>query len=286
MFQKLKHRWKVNNLNLVLIIFTFAIGGSLCGKAGAGLLNFFEIEKNILWWVIYIITVTIIWPFSVLAVSIPFGQFAFFKNYLQKMGQRMFKQKGSTLNIAIFASGAGSNAQQIIHHFRNNKSIKVKLIVCNNPEAGVLSIAKNEAIPHILIEKEHFFNQDGYLLALQQHQIDFIVLAGFLWKVPSALIKAYPNKIINIHPALLPKYGGKGMYGQHVHKAVIDAKELQSGITIHYVDELYDHGNTILQVTCNIEQGLDDAESLAKKVHILEHKHYATTIEELLHKLQ
>jgi Folate-dependent phosphoribosylglycinamide formyltransferase PurN len=142
-------------------------------------------------------------------------------------------------HIAVFASGAGSNAQKIIDHFnRNDKAAEVVLIVSNNRTAGVLKISEKENIPSLIIERKKF-NEDGYVAELKKHRIDLIVLAGFLWKLPVFLIKAYPDKIINIHPALLPKYGGKNMYGNFVHEAVVNAKEKESGITIHYVDEIY-----------------------------------------------
>lgn len=182
--------------------------------------------------------------------------------------------------IAIFASGAGSNAEQII---KNASAYKVSLIVCNKPGAGVLQIAANAGITTLVIKKEQFFNGDHYLPQLQKQGIDFIVLAGFLWKMPAALINAYPKKIINIHPALLPGYGGKGMYGTQVHHAVITAGEKQSGITIHYVDELYDHGEIIFQATCLVAAD-DTAESLAQKIHALEHAHYSTVIAETIQK--
>ncbi|HVU53987.1 MAG TPA: phosphoribosylglycinamide formyltransferase [Puia sp.] len=183
--------------------------------------------------------------------------------------------------VAIFASGAGSNAARIIDRFRHHPSIKISLIVCNKPDAGVLAIAAKEHIPTLLIEKERFFRGDAYVGELQRLNISFIVLAGFLWKVPSALIRAYSGRIINIHPALLPKYGGKGMYGRLVHEAVIAAKEKESGITIHYVDELYDHGQIIFQASSLIEPG-DTPGILAQKVHRLEHEHFPRVIEELL----
>lgn len=183
--------------------------------------------------------------------------------------------------IAIFASGTGSNAQKIIDHFRVSNKVFIALIVCNKPSAGVLNIASVENIPTLLIEKEHFFRGDAYTEELKQAKVDLIVLAGFLWKVPTALITAYPQKIINIHPALLPNYGGKGMYGQFVHRAIIDNKEVESGITIHYVDEKYDHGDIIFQAKCPIIES-DTAESLAKKIHQLEHEHYPPIIESLL----
>jgi len=284
MFQKLKERWKVNGLNLALIITTFALGGSLCAYVGRKLLILMHIDKtSVGGLILYIILITLLWPLAVLLVSYPLGQFAFFKKYIAKIFRR-FSGRSRTAHknrIAIFASGAGSNAQQIIDHFRNSSTIEIKLIVCNKPGAGVLAIAEKENIPSLLIEKERFFNGDHYLPELQKNNIDLIVLAGFLWKVPEALIKTYPKKIVNIHPALLPKYGGKGMFGAHVHNAVISNKETESGISIHYVDEIYDHGAVIFQASCAVDTN-DTAETLAKKIHALEHLHYPKTIADLL----
>ena len=189
------------------------------------------------------------------------------------------------INIAIFASGAGSNAQKIIDHFRNSTLAKIVLIVCNRRKAGVLQIAEKENIPFLVIEKEKFFSGNSYLDELASRKIGLIVLAGFLWKVPDALIKAFSKRIINIHPALLPKYGGKGMYGNYVHEAVIHAGDKESGLTIHYVDEHYDNGDIILQVTCPVLDH-DTAESLARRVHELEHANYPVVIEELVKGLQ
>lgn len=183
--------------------------------------------------------------------------------------------------IALFASGAGSNAQKIITYFATAATAQVALVVCNKPEAGVLNIARQHGIPTLLIEKERFFRGDGYASALKEQRIGLIVLAGFLWKVPQSLLHAFPKKIINIHPALLPKYGGKGMYGAHVHEAVLAAGERETGITIHYVDELYDHGDVIFQARCAVAAG-DDAASIAKKVQQLEHYHYPRVIAEVI----
>lgn len=183
--------------------------------------------------------------------------------------------------IAVFASGAGSNAAKIIEHFKNHVSAKVSVIVCNNPEAGVLKIAAKEKIPALIIERERFIRGDAYIKELKEKKIDLIVLAGFLWKIPGSLIKAFRDKIINIHPALLPKYGGKGMYGSAVHEAVIAAKEKESGISIHYVDELYDHGKIIFQAKCHVLEN-DTPDSLAQRIHGLEHEHYSKMIEEML----
>ena len=184
--------------------------------------------------------------------------------------------------LAVFASGTGTNAQKIFDHFSlPGKMANVSLVVCNKPGAGVVQIAARSNIPVLLIEREPFFKGDAYLPDLKSTGIDFIILAGFLWKIPQALINAYPRRIINIHPALLPLYGGKGMYGNFVHEAVIKAGDSESGITIHYVDEHYDNGDIIYQAKCPVDKN-DDAESLSKKVHALEHRYFPEIIEEVI----
>jgi phosphoribosylglycinamide formyltransferase-1 len=191
-------------------------------------------------------------------------------------------QDQQLVQVAIFASGAGSNTQKIIDHFRKNNFIKISLIVCNKPGAGVLDIADRENVPTLLINREQFFS-DGYLDILKKNKIDFIVLAGFLWKIPSALINAYRNKVINIHPALLPKHGGKNMYGSHVHEAVIASGSKESGITIHYVDEHYDNGDIIFQAKCNVDEN-ETPETLAQKIHLLEYENFPVVIEDVINK--
>lgn len=181
--------------------------------------------------------------------------------------------------IAIFASGAGSNAEKILEYFSHSEKIKVALIVCNKPEAGVLTIAKQHGVEALLIDKELFFRGDNYIPQLQAYKIDWIILAGFLWKIPLPLIASWRGHILNIHPALLPAYGGKGMYGSRVHQAVIEAGEKQSGITIHQVDEQYDHGDTVFQATCQVLPN-DTAATLSNRIHALEHEHYPRVIEE------
>jgi formyltetrahydrofolate-dependent phosphoribosylglycinamide formyltransferase len=279
MFKQLRAKWKVNPIQLFLILITFAAGGSLCGMVGRKLLAYIEVENNFINLILYLLIIILIWPVCVLLISIPMGQFTFFKNYINRIIGRMTYQNKH--HIAIFASGTGTNAKKIIEHFANHPQIQVTLIVSNKAEAGVLTIAKENKIDTLIIEKDRFFKGDAYLNELQSSQINFIVLAGFLWKVPSALIHAYPNQIINIHPALLPKYGGKGMYGHFVHEAVIDAKEKESGITIHYVDEKYDHGSIIFQATCAVEEN-DTANELANRIHALEHQHFAGIIEQCI----
>ncbi|MCF3110381.1 phosphoribosylglycinamide formyltransferase [Niabella sp. CC-SYL272] len=182
--------------------------------------------------------------------------------------------------IAIFASGAGSNAQKLIDYFRNHAFASVSLIVCNKPGAGVTHIAEAEGIELLLTDRLSLQSAE-FPQKLLEKGIDFIILAGFLLKIPGSLIEAFPQHIINIHPALLPKYGGKGMYGHFVHEAVIAAGEKESGITIHFVDEHYDHGATIFQTTCPISAS-DTPESLAQKIHFLEHQHFAPVVEQLV----
>lgn len=183
--------------------------------------------------------------------------------------------------IAILASGTGTNARTIIDYFSNHPSIRVNLLMCNRPGAGVIDIANERGVRVLMIERERFFNGDAYLPELDSAGIQFLVLAGFLWKVPRTLIDAYPNRIVNIHPALLPRYGGKGMYGERVHQAVLQAGDLQSGITIHYVDEVFDNGEIIRQHTCPVEAG-DTPQTLARRIHTLEHTHYPGVIEEVI----
>jgi formyltetrahydrofolate-dependent phosphoribosylglycinamide formyltransferase len=280
MFERLKKKWNVGWWQFVLIFTTFALGGSLCARVGNWLLSFLLTEKSVLYWIIYVPLITFLWPLCVLLISIPLGQYRFFSNYLNRIWKKM-TGKTNPKRIAIFASGKGSNAEVIIHHFKNHPFIRIALIVSNKPDAGVLHIAAANHIPTLLVEKDDFFKGNAYVEDLKNEQIDFIVLAGFLWKVPTALIKAYPQQIINIHPALLPKYGGKGMYGHFVHEAVINNKEKESGISIHYVDEVYDHGEIIFQATCEVKEN-DTAKTLAGRIHDLEHEHYAKVIEKTL----
>ncbi len=184
-------------------------------------------------------------------------------------------------HLALFASGRGSNVQRIVEYFQNHQQIRPALIVSDNPSAPVLQIAEKHNIPTLLVNKTMLKEGDSVLAKLNEHHIDYIILAGFLKLIPKALIEAFPNAILNIHPALLPQYGGKGMYGINVHKAVKAAGEPESGITIHYVNEHYDEGEIIFQARCPVQPS-DTPEEIAKKVQKLEHKHYAQVIEALL----
>ena len=180
--------------------------------------------------------------------------------------------------IAIFASGNGTNAQRIIEHFNDHPTIRVTLLLSNNPDAYVLERARNLHVPTVVFTP-HDLNHSHHLLDILSVQgIDFLVLAGFLWLIPDYLLQAYPFRIINIHPALLPKYGGKGMYGMRVHESVIEAGDPESGISIHYVNADYDEGQIIFQAKCPVEPR-DSAETLASKVHELEYRHYPEVIE-------
>jgi phosphoribosylglycinamide formyltransferase-1 len=183
--------------------------------------------------------------------------------------------------IAIFASGEGTNAQNIIEYFRGSEKVKIALIVSNNAGAKVLEKAKNANIPALLVNRNMFYESDSVINTLKNAGIDLVVLAGFLWMIPGNLVKAFPDKIVNIHPALLPKFGGKGMYGMNVHKAVIAAGEKESGISIHFVNEHYDEGKIISQHTCLVEK-YDTPETLAERIHRLEHENFPKVIEKLL----
>ena len=187
----------------------------------------------------------------------------------------------NTQKIVVFASGSGSNAEQIIQHFSSLPNILVAKIYVNNPQAYVIERAKRHQIETKVFDRSYFLSHQGLILDLAQENPDLIVLAGFLWKIPETIVKAYPNKIVNIHPALLPKFGGKGMFGMNVHRAVISSGESESGITIHYVNENYDEGAIIMQATVSVEPS-DTPESLAQKIHKLEHQHYPITIEKTL----
>lgn len=187
--------------------------------------------------------------------------------------------------IAIFASGSGSNAQKIMEHFKKNALAEVTLILTNNPEAYVLQRADNFEIPAHVFNRRTFYQSDEVIKLLQSLNIDLVVLAGFLWLVPQNLLDAFPNRIINIHPALLPAFGGKGMYGDYVHRAVLIAGEKESGITIHFVNEHFDKGEIIQQFRFKIDPG-DQLENIRFKIQQLEHQHYPKVIEQVLKKMK
>ena len=183
--------------------------------------------------------------------------------------------------IVIFASGSGSNAENIIRFFQNHSNIKVVQVLTNNPRAKVIERCKRLNINCMIFDRTAFNVSFEILHELENLNPDLIVLAGFLWKIPESYIESFPNKIINVHPALLPKYGGKGMYGKHVHQAVIENEEKESGITIHYVNENYDEGAIIFLSKCEVD-ALDTPESLSKKINTLEMKHFPEVINSIL----
>lgn len=185
-----------------------------------------------------------------------------------------------TPKIALFASGSGSNVENIVRYFAGKKTVEFPLILSNKQDAFVHERAKMLGVPSVTFSRDEFADGRKIVSLLDKYEVDFIVLAGFLLKVSLPILEAYPNKIINIHPALLPKFGGKGMYGHHVHQAVVDAGETHSGITIHYVNEQYDEGSIIFQATCEVSAG-DTPDMVADKVHALEYQYFPEVIEKL-----
>lgn len=185
-------------------------------------------------------------------------------------------------NIAIFASGSGSNAERIYEYFQDNSEVNISIILCNNPEAGVIARAERLHIPLVMFDRAALKSGEVVRI-LQENATDWVILAGFLWLIPANMVDAFPNKIINIHPALLPKFGGKGMYGHFVHEAVVANKEIESGITIHFVNEHYDEGNIVFQASYPVLP-TDSPEDVAKKGQVLEHEHFPKVIENVINK--
>lgn len=183
--------------------------------------------------------------------------------------------------IALFASGSGSNAEKIAEYFADNAEVDVSLVVSNNPKAGVIERSRRLHIPVVLFDRTTFYDTNKITQLLLNQNIDLIVLAGFMWLMPADLVRTFPNKIVNIHPALLPKFGGKGMYGHFVHEAVAAAGETESGITIHYVNERYDEGQIIFQASCPVVP-TDTPDDIARKVQALEHTHYPRVVADVL----
>jgi formyltetrahydrofolate-dependent phosphoribosylglycinamide formyltransferase len=289
MFKKLQQKWKVGGIQLILILCTFAVTGSLTAFISERITTWVGFDENTLfaWKILLRLCILIFgYQFIILAVSFFFGQFSFFWNYEKKILTKMGFIKGKApktapFKLAIFASGKGSNAEKIIQYFDNEQLVKISLVVCNNPQAGVLDIANQHNIKTLIIDKKTFNQTEQYVELLKNEGITHIILAGFLWKVPETMINGYRNMILNIHPALLPNFGGKGMYGDKVHEAVIASGQKETGITIHLVDEHYDHGKTVFQATTLVEE-YDTQTSIAEKVHALEHLHYPRVIAEWL----
>jgi phosphoribosylglycinamide formyltransferase-1 len=187
--------------------------------------------------------------------------------------------------IAIFASGSGSNAQKLMEHFKRSTEVEIALVLTNNADAYVLQRADSFEIPSHIFDKQEFYHTDNIIDLLKNLDIDLIVLAGFLWLIPKNLLQEYPGRIINIHPAILPKYGGKGMYGDHVHLAIMEANEPEGGITIHYVNENYDEGEYIYQAKYRIDK-TDNLEMIKFKGQQLEHLHYPRVVESIIKKIK
>jgi formyltetrahydrofolate-dependent phosphoribosylglycinamide formyltransferase len=314
MFKRLQEKWGVSIRQFWIIFIVFGLTGTTTAILTRYITAWLGMNADTYWaWKLLLRVAMLVlgYQFILLGYGALLGQWSFFWKYERKLlrklgvwssksgveGGRLFiaenknpvrtqerqtpNTKHQTKKIVIFASGAGSNAEKIIAHLKNHSSIEVSLVVCNKPEAGVLAVAAANGIPSVIIEKERFFRGDAYVPVLKEMGIDLVVLAGFLWKIPAALIEAYPQKIINIHPALLPKYGGKGMYGMRVHESVIGAGDKESGITIHYVNEHFDEGTLIFQARCKVDEQ-ETPESLAQKIHALEHAHFPEVIEKLI----
>lgn len=281
MLNKLQQKWNVSSVQLLLILCTFAVTGTSTAVISRYITGWVGFDEYTFWlWKLLLRIFMLVFGYQVILMIVAFffGQFPFFWNYEKKILRRMGVIKPRQAKLAIFASGKGSNAEKIIQFLENHSNIHVSLIVSNKPTAGVLDIAGRFNILTLLIDRKKFMETDEYVQFIKNQGITHIILAGFLLKVPDNLIQAYNNKIVNIHPALLPAYGGKGMYGEHVHQAVIQAGEKESGITIHLVDEEYDHGKTLFQAKVEV-QPTDTPDSLAEKVHRLEHEHYPKVVE-------
>jgi phosphoribosylglycinamide formyltransferase-1 len=183
--------------------------------------------------------------------------------------------------LAIFASGSGTNAENLIRHFRTKPSGRVELVLTNRPGAGVIDRARSLGVDSLVFNRDQFYHTGEVVAILMERSIDFIVLAGFLWLVPANLLERFPGRVVNIHPALLPKYGGKGMFGKHVHEAVIASGDAESGISIHHVNQVYDEGDIIFQATCPVKAD-DTPDSLAQRIHTLEYEHFPRVVEDML----
>ncbi|MEN9685466.1 MAG: hypothetical protein RLZZ28_1252 [Bacteroidota bacterium] len=315
MLKRLQKKWGLSTRQFWIVFMVFGLTGTTTAILTRYITALLGVDAHTFWvWKLLLRLAMLLfgYQFILLGYGALLGQWRFFWKYEQKLLRKLgiLRDKSSGLNpgsslfiddqfsskagkpgqsspaqkhiMAIFASGTGTNAEKIIQYFKDHRpAVTIGLIVCNKPGAGVLTVAGKHGIPTLLIEKEAFFKGNAYLPALTQYKINFIVLAGFLWKLPAGLIKAYPNSIVNIHPALLPKYGGKGMYGMHVHEAVIAAGEKESGITIHYVNEHFDEGEVLFQAKCSIDTD-ETPDSLAQKIHLLEHRFFPEIISQML----
>lgn len=287
MFRKLQQKWGINGWRFFRVMCTFAFTGITAAWLTAKITGWLEIEKwTIEYWALKLFILFVGYQILLLSFGAIFGEFQFFWKYEKKVLRALgILKKEPPSRILVFASGAGSNAKNLIHYFNHNpkksKRAIVVGIVTNNPHAGVIELAERENIPVTLIQRIPFEN--GTYLNNWEKEADWFILAGFLWKCPEIMVKKFPKRIINLHPALLPQYGGKGMFGQHVHTAVLKNNEKTSGITIHFIDERYDCGENIFQAAVNIEEN-ETPESLAVKIHALEHKHLPQVTEQVIKK--
>lgn len=289
MFTKLQKKWGISGWRFFWVMITFAVTGTTAAFITARITAWLDIEKwSFAFWMLKLGVLLIGYQILLLFFGFIFGQFRFFWRYEKKILQSVgLMKKDPPVRIAVFASGKGSNAANLVnyfnHHASRSKKAIITLIICNKPGAGVLEMAEKEGIPVQMIEQAGFYG--GKYLEEIRASADLLVLAGFLWKIPQNFIDAYPGRIINIHPALLPKYGGKGMYGRHVHDAVIASGETESGITIHDVDEHYDKGDMIFQAKCSVTPE-DTPDTLAEKIHELEQQHYPRQVEKWVKKVK
>lgn len=286
MFQKLQEKWGLSTRTFWIVFIAFGLTGTTTAILTRYVTGWLGMDANSEWYLrVGVRVFMLLFGYQVILLGYGFllGQWAFFWKYEVKLLRRLkiLPPAPQKTSIAIFASGSGSNALKIMQYFEQHPTIAIGLIVCNKPGAGVIHHAEKYGVPVLLIEKERFFRGDAYIPVLQQHRISFVVLAGFLWKIPELLIAAFPHTMVNIHPALLPKFGGKGMYGEYVHRAVLESGDKESGITIHRVNKHFDAGEIVFQATCAIEE-TDTPHSLAMKVHALEHAHYAEVIEQMV----
>ncbi|HML58755.1 MAG TPA: phosphoribosylglycinamide formyltransferase [Ferruginibacter sp.] len=286
MFDKLQKKWGISGSRFFWVMVAFGFTGTTTAWITAQITGWLSIEKfSTTFWLLKIGMLLIGYQVLLLFYGFLFGQFKFFWHYERKILSRMgiLPKIQEPYRLAVFASGAGSNARKLIEYFNldndRSKLARVTLIVCNKPEAGVVKLADEFDIPVLHITKEEL--ESGAHHKMLKKRTDWLILAGFLLKIPPALIQLFPRKIINLHPALLPLHGGKGMYGNRVHEAVIASGARESGITIHYVDDQYDHGEVIFQAVCPIAPE-DTPETLAKKIHSLEHLHYPEVVAGLL----
>lgn len=285
MLRKWRQRWGLTAAQSVVVLLVFAITGTLTAWLARTITGWLGLDATDHWALRLAVRLAVLvfaYPFILLTVGVIAGQGRFFILFLKKMiGIKKKQEMRKPVPVAVFASGSGSNAEALWQYFKQDGSAAIALIVCNKKDAGVVEKAAAWGVPVLHIEKERFFKEDGYLPELHKAGIQFLVLAGFLWKVPAVLIRHYPQSIVNIHPALLPRHGGKGMWGQHVHEAVLAAGDAESGITIHYVDEQYDHGHIIFQARCAVLP-TDNAQTLAQRVLELEHRWYPKIVAQIV----